>query len=223
MSKSTKSKKSTRSRKMAIPPSPDPQDNYVYYSLTNQPVGTSSGVLGTGSMAFNDYLMNNNIHISTGNGANNRLGAHIFLRYVDVRLFVNMATLDRVRLIIGKARDPFASVQVTNTGLTALVEGPAILQANLRGTASGPIDYFSSTSSEYQILVDTMLGADGASAVTTSSRIASFQAKVPLNVQRAYDATGTPSKGSWFIYLVSTSAATTGVTGSIRMSWANQD
>lgn len=195
----------------------------VTYGLNAITIGTNTGVLGTGAMAFNDYLLNNSGHITTGTGLQSRLGNHITMKYLDVDLMLNLASSVGVRLIIGKNRltSEIANLS-SNANLTAYIEsatGGVFNQVDFGGTpAAQAYHYATADVKGFTVLKDVKLvGQEPASSTTYFP----LRMRVPLNMERLYNTGGTVESGDWFIYLCATGAPAT-VSGTIRCVWTDQ-
>jgi hypothetical protein len=205
-------------------------ENYLSYGLTAHGVGNASGASGTGSLAFNDYLLNAGAQIQLGTGVNLRLGKHIFLTRLVVRLSAAMQSDSRLRVIIAKnTREVLASTATTNTALTAFVEGPELLETPLQIDAGAlVIDKMVSPSTDYAILHDCIYGTDTGCCVSGNGasgfKLRQIDIEVPLALQRTYDNSGNPDMGGWFIYFVTGdgTASHCDLNGYMRVEYVNQ-
>lgn len=202
---------------------PKPDLRKVTFGLSATNVGTQAGILGTGSMAFNDYLMNSGAHIATGTGTQNRLGNKIRLQYLDVDLFMLLAASNACRIIIGKNRHTSELAnQTSNTNLTAVIESPSggVLADKDYGALPIGQKYHFATSEVkgFTILKDIKLVGQEPAASSTYFPV---RMRVPLNLDRVYNTQNTVETGDWFIYVVST-GGTCDVSGTIKLVWTDQ-
>jgi hypothetical protein len=195
-------------------------------------VGRTTGVIGTGSLAFNDALLNSSTSTGTpitlGTGVNNRLGKHIFFNRLVVRWRV--AHYNPFRVIIARNfQDGSAANQLTNSNLTALVESTTVLEgasASYGGSGGyGTMDTMVSPSTDYEILWDHVYGTGPESIPTSSGPTStSVEIDIPLNLQRIYTQTPSVDSGGWFIYVCSTeaTASSCSISGWLRVQYINQ-
>jgi hypothetical protein len=192
------------------------KDNYITYGFTTTGLGTASGVLGTGSLAMNDYLLNSSTAITQGSGINNRTGNKLYFTNLYVRTYVGLGAAGRVRVIIGKTVDPNMAKQSSNTLLTAVIEGTTVLEppAAQNGSMTA-IDYPIANANDVKILHDKIYVNN-----TGQTTEVPIEFNTALRLQRGYDTSGNVVEGSWFVYFVA--SATTNVTGLFKLSYADQ-
>lgn len=225
-----------RSRNAAAAPTVDIHhpESYISCNMANLGVGKVSGATGTGSLAFNDQLMNagtstTGTPIQPGTGTNQRLGRHIYFNRFVARL--RLTASDPFRVIVGVNRaDGTLANTTTNTNLTAYIEGQNVLegaQSNIIASGSGgSIDAMISPSTDFEILYDRVFHRSPESlvllATSTSTAVGTLvEIDLPLNLQRTYTAGGLVDAGSFFIYLCG-SDTDTQVSGWMRLQYINQ-
>jgi len=195
------------------------RDNYLSGGFHNCTIGTSSGVTGTGSLAVNDYILNGLSNIATGTSVSQRLGNKLYFTTMLIDLAATMTANGRIRVIVGKTKDPKAALQSTNTLLTAYIEGTQVLEPPLVGV-SGTIpiiDYPVSAATDISVISDrTFLNMGG-----SSSGITMMKYEVPLKQMRGYDNSSNVIDGSWFLYIVGSDAGTVTVTGIVKVNFVN--
>lgn len=210
-------------------------ENYITSNMKNISFGNTSGAIGTGSLAFNDQLMNTSSTtgnpIQPGTGVNQRLGKHIYFTRFVCRLRVLSA--NPFRVIIGRNQQDGACANLsTNATLTAYVEGAQVLegcQNNINGSGSGgSIDTWISPSTDFQILHDRVYNRGPESLVleadVTGDRVSTLvEIDIPLNLQRMYTYTPAADSGGWFFYMcASDPSVTANVSGILKLQYINQ-
>lgn len=194
------------------------------YGFSAVGIGRSSGILGTGSLAMNDYLLNGGSEISVGTADYQRLGNRIKFKYLELDLLVTVPAGNGVRLIVGKSSLlSFGGTEsTTNAILTGAIESSTlgVMNAVLQGGV--PTGYFYQMLARPEkrsvtILKDSTFTAPEPAAQNTFLPI---RMRVPLNHVQTYVGV-TPTRGSFFIYLVAENT-TTAVTvdGTIRAVWS---
>jgi hypothetical protein len=197
-------------------------EHFLTYSVANVGIGLNSA---GGSLAFNSQLINNSL-IQLGTGRDKRVGNHIILTRLKVRLYVSCSMLTRVRcIVLANPRDAYLEQQTSTANLTAAIEASPILMAAQHGTAAlGPVDYLIDPACDYTILHDQMYGmasgggmfASAAYPMTTGAGIqygaciVPIELDIPLALPQIYNNSGVPQTGDWAIYLASTTANTAG-------------
>lgn len=199
-------------------------ENYLGLGINNLTIGASTGIIGTGSFAVNDALMNTGSpgHIVLGTDTYKRLGKHLVFTRLIVRLYVNQPAASRFRMIVGKNQNEGIPANlITNTALTGFVEGNDIMEAPFYGSTLGPFDNMISPSTDYTILHDKMYGTFGDLPMTSSNNTkqVAVELEIPLMLKRTYKGDGTVDMGSWFLYMSSTGNAS--AFGTIRLEFVN--
>jgi hypothetical protein len=190
---------------------------YVGYGLDNVTIGGSTGALGTGSLAFNDLLLNGGTTLQLGTGTTLRLGKHVYFTRLVIRCYVNNPALGRIRVIVGKNnRESTIGNAATNAALTALIEGADYLESPQQGSVLS-VDKYIAPSCDYTILSDIMLG--GEQAPVNQTTVFPVELIIPLNLKRTYDQSNNIDQGSFFVYMVATSAPV--IYGYIRAEYVN--
>jgi hypothetical protein len=227
-------------------------ENYIECGFSGTSVGGSTGAANTGSMCWTPALLNNGgetaTEIQVGTGINKRLGSHIILTRLLVRMYATMTGGSRMRLmVVANPRDNLdtAGAMTTNTITTAAMEATPFLRAptaSLYGTAPGLIDYMVDPSCEYQVLFDKMYGpgdhsqsfSTGTLPITGSPVIGSAVVPVELDLDLMlpvmYNASGYPQTGDLMVYVVSSNSnawagtityPTVQLTGVVRINFVN--
>jgi len=221
-------------------------ENYITIGMNGVSVGSSTGAVGTGSLAFNDQLMNTStgtgVPIQLGTGTNLRVGKHIFFTRLLVRLrvtFPNQSSDNNniLRIIVAKnPRDSTIANLSTNTALTGAVEGPDYLEAPQQypvGFSSPSVcDYFQSPSSDYTFLHDCMYPRTMDTAVLVQSgsgectNIFNVELDIPLRLSRSYDSSNAVDTGSWYIHFIgqdlTSGSSPSFIFGQMRLQYVNQ-
>jgi len=194
-------------------------DNYISGGVYTVTIGSGTGVINVGTLAINDYILNNFANIATGGAINQRLGNKLYFTTLKVRMFANIPNGGRLRVIVGKSMDPKAALQVNNTALTAYIEGTTVLEPPLVAVSSavGVSDYLITNAGEFKILYDkNFVNTNGAA---TSNVPVEFT--VPIKLLRGYDNSTNVIEGSWFLYMASPGYVTSSITGTVKLNWEN--
>lgn len=199
-------------------------ERWLDWTANNCFIGKSTGVLGTGSAAWNVALLNTDdstvpVEIAQGTANNCRVGTHTILTRLTMRFYATLTQGSRMRLMIfANPRDnQNTSSSKTNAQLTALVEASPFLippAKSFGGSgAIGPIDYCMDPTCDYTVLFDRMYGGGSLSTAfncNTSNNLGSniFPIEVDLDLMLPvmYNAVGKPQTGDLIIYMCSTSA-----------------
>ncbi len=175
-------------------------------------IGTANGVIGTGSFAMNDYLMNGNSTITVGTAEDERLGNVIRWKYLEIDLLVTVPSGNGVRLIVAKSQTNYwsATNQMTsNLNLTAGVESATGGIVRPVATGAIPTGYF------YQFLAlpekrgSTVLRDMSFTAPEPANQntYLPIKMKIPLNYTQHFSGIDT-TRGSFFVYLVAENSTT---------------
>lgn len=198
-----------------------PDVKFTNFGLNNITIGSSTGVLGTGSMAFNDYLLNGGAHLQLGTGENVRACGKIFLKGISVKMTINTAAQTKVRMLFLKSRRTnVLSVLTSNANLTSAVEAYLLTCLNNGGSAEQMVDrgFMPGLDNKgWTIAADQLLYSPVPAGATSSLEIHRY---FPLNIVREYNAAGNPLTGEWALYLGST-GGTCAAFGTITMHWCD--
>jgi len=202
------------------------EEKYITYALNNYTFGTSS-TASPPSAAWNEQLLNlvagTPTTIQSGTGISNRIGNKIVFNRFQMKCYMTVPALDRVRIIVGKTADPVFESITSQPVLAAKVE------ANSGGAGSVFEEITSSSNS--------LLFADQMRSVATDVAIihdhtyinydSSADQLVPviinkkLNLPRHWEQAAAATKGSWFVYMVGT-ASSTAIFGTMKITWYDE-
>jgi hypothetical protein len=220
-------------------------ENYLSVTMNGVTVGSSTNAVGTGSLAFNDCLMNTSTstgtHLQLGTGTNLRVGKHVYFTRLlcRFRVLIPCASTNNniLRIIVAKNdRDATIANLTSNTSLTAAVEGPDFIEAAqnypVGFSSSLPVDYLRSPSSDYTFLHDCMYPKTdilatqaevGSSLVTQNFAV---ELDIPLRLERLYDSNNVVDSGSWYIHFIGGDLTSGGypsyIYGQMRLQYVNQ-
>lgn len=181
-------------------------------------IGTATGVVGTGSLGLNDYIINSLSAIALGQGVNNRNGNSLKFLTMQVRLYCSLPVGSRVRMVIAKTVDAGLSGLTTNGALTSFVEGNYLADSPLGGSIVGKIDSVADKGDETILLDRTWCNDTGA-----ATAILPMTFDMPLNLLRRYQ-DSTPfaaDRGGFYLYMVSSVASTTLVSGYVKVLYTD--
>jgi hypothetical protein len=218
-------------------------ENYLTLSMNGVTVGSSTGAVGTGSLAFNDTLMNTSTntgtHLQLGTGTNLRLGKHVFFTRLLIRLRVSTPysalNNNSLRVIIAKnERDSTIGNATTNTALTGLVEGVDFIEPTQQFPVGFPnqlpIDYCRSPSSDYTFIHDCLYPQGNVQTVVGTSETSynyTIELDIPLRLPRSYDSNNVVDTGSWYIHFLGGDLTSGGypsyIWGQMRCQYVNQN
>lgn len=192
-------------------------ENYLELGLDTLKVGKSSGLFSVGSTAFTMHSLNANSQIGLGTSVNQRLGQHIILTRLLVRLCVTTTLGARFRIVVvANPRDGTINGIAGNTAQTAFMEASPLLRAPPVGTVIGPIDYPMDPTTDYTVLHDKMYGFGDHSrsftehtTVTDEMPIGSVTTPVELDIDLmlpvTFNNSNVPTSGDFCMYMCSTS------------------
>lgn len=200
----------------AISFSTNQPENYLELGLDALKVGKSSGLWNQGSTCLTMHSLNGNAAISLGTSVNQRLGQHIILTRLLMRLAVTTTQAARFRIVVvANPRDGTLNSISGNTAQTAYMESTPLLRAPLLGSVMGPIDYMFDPSTDYTVLFDKTYGygsyADGffdrppvSDDIPIGSVLTPVEIDLDLMLPVTFNAANTPTSGDFAVYIVST-------------------
>lgn len=185
-------------------------------------IGRTHGIAGTGSIAMNDYLIQNS-QIVQGTGVNQRVGNKIKFTDLQLRLHFTLGAGDRVRVIVGKIAQPDIAQATSNDAVGTIVEALSpnfLFMPPTTGSILQP-DYQLDPARRCTVLMDKMIYADQPGGAACYKRLVK---NVNLNMIREYSnsASNAPIDGSWFLYMSCSNTASNYVFGTVTMKWTDQ-
>jgi hypothetical protein len=203
-------------------------ENYLSYSFAGEAVGAVTAGSPNATIGLNNYIMNGGAQMAMGTGTPLRLGRHVFLTGIRIRLSISALVSAPLRIIVGRSPDQdIIAAKTTWNQITSYVESN-ILEAYQQGPSTPNVIYeMIQPSTEYQIMYDKTFG-NGIDNVVQPSSVAGntisqfVDCYVPLLLPQTYDISGNVDKGDWFLYICSNASSGTTVSGGFRLEFINQ-